>query len=53
MPSYNDFVAGVAGALDHVRANHYGQNVLIVSSGGPIATAVGQVLGASPETTST
>jgi len=49
MPSYRDFVAGVAGALDHVRANHYGQTVLIVSSGGPIATAVGHVLGTSPE----
>jgi broad specificity phosphatase PhoE len=51
MPNYTDFVAGVAGALDHVRANHYGNNVLIVSSGGPIATAVGQVLATSPETT--
>lgn len=51
MPRYEDFVAGVAGALDHVRANHYGQNVLIVSSGGPIATAVGHVLRTPPETT--
>ncbi len=51
MPSYDGFVAGVAGALDHVRANHYGQKVLIVSSGGPISTAVGHVLGTSPETT--
>lgn len=51
MPSYNDFVAGVAGALDHVRTNHYGQNVLVVTSGGPIATAVGYVLGASAEAT--
>ena len=51
MPRYDEFVAGVAGALDHVRANHYGNNVLIVSSGGPIATAVGHVLGTSPETT--
>ncbi len=50
MPSYTEFVAGVTGALDHVRAHHHG-NVLIVSSGGPIATAVGQVLGTSPETT--
>jgi broad specificity phosphatase PhoE len=39
----------VAGALDHVRANHYGQNVLIVTSGGPIATAVGHVLGTSAQ----
>jgi broad specificity phosphatase PhoE len=51
MPSYDDFVKGVAGALDHVRASHHTQNVLIVSSGGPIATAVGQVLGLSPEAT--
>jgi broad specificity phosphatase PhoE len=51
MPSYNEFVAGVAGALDHVRANHFGQNVLMVTSGGPIATAVGLVLGASPDVT--
>ena len=49
MPSYRDFVAGVAGALDHVRANHYGQNVLVVTSGGPISTAVGQVLRASTQ----
>ena len=51
MPSYPDFVAGVTTALDHVRANHFGQNVLLVSSGGPISTAVGQVLGTSAETT--
>jgi len=51
MPSYADFTAGVVGALDHVRAHHVGQTVLIVSSGGPIATAVGPVLGTSPETT--
>lgn len=50
MPSYTDFVAGVRGALDHVRQNFDGP-VLIVSSGGPIATAVGQVLGTTPETT--
>jgi len=51
MPSYPDFVQGVTSALDHVRAQHHGQNVLIVSSGGPIATAVGHVLGLSPEGT--
>lgn len=50
MPSYNDFAAGVTGALDYVR-KHYEGNVLLVSSGGPIATAVGQVLSTSPETT--
>lgn len=51
MPTYADFVAGVTGALDHVRAHHAGQNVLIVSSGGPISTAVGRVLQTPPETT--
>ena len=51
MPEYTDFVHGITSALDHVRANHKGQNVLIVSSGGPIATAVGHVLGLSPDAT--
>lgn len=50
MPSYRDFVHGVASALDHVRQNHTG-NVLLVSSGGPISTAVGHILGTPPETT--
>ena len=50
MPSYSDFVLGVTNALDHVRA-HFTGNVLLVSSGGPIATAVGHVLACSPETT--
>jgi len=50
MPSYNDFVAGVTSALEHIRT-HYQGNVLLVSSGGPIATAVGHVLGTRPETT--
>ncbi|MEO7401074.1 MAG: histidine phosphatase family protein [Polaromonas sp.] len=50
MPDYDDFVLGVTSALAHVRS-HYRGNVLLVSSGGPIATAVGQVLGTSPETT--
>ena len=48
MPSYADFVAGVAGALDHVRSQHTG-DVLMVSSGGPISNAIGQVLGTSPK----
>lgn len=50
MPSYAAFTAGVAGALEHVRTRHSG-DVLLVSSGGPIATAVGQVLGLTPEAT--
>ncbi len=51
MPSYKDFVTGVTAALDEVRAQYHGRNVLLVSSGGPISTAVGRVLGTSPETT--
>ena len=50
MPTYSDFVLGVTNALDHVRQTHTG-NVLLVSSGGPIATAVGHILGCSPEAT--
>ena len=49
MPSYVDFRAGVVGALDHVR-EHYEGNVLIVSSGGPIATAVAHILDAPAAT---
>jgi broad specificity phosphatase PhoE len=51
MPSYPDFVKGVSSALDHVRQHHASGNVLIVSSGGPISTAVGHILGTTPETT--
>jgi broad specificity phosphatase PhoE len=51
MPSYTDFVAGVSRVLDHVKAHHYGKTVLVVTSGGPIATAVGYVLGTSAEAT--
>ena len=50
MPDYPAFLLGVTSALDHVRRNFEG-NVLIVSSGGPIATAVGHVLRTTPETT--
>jgi len=49
MPSYVDFVQGVTSALDHIRQTYEG-NVLLVSSGGPIATAVAHVLRTSPET---
>jgi broad specificity phosphatase PhoE len=45
MPRWGEFVDGVAGALDLVRQRFDG-DVLLVSSGGPIATAVGHVLGA-------
>ncbi len=48
MTSYADFSSGVAGALAHVRERCEGE-VLIVSSGGPISTAVAHVLGAPHE----
>lgn len=51
MPTYTDFVHGITSALDHVRTLHQGQKVLFVSSGGPISTAVGHVLGLSPDAT--
>ena len=51
MPAYVDFVAGVTSALDLVRTKHHGQHVLLVSSGGPISTAVGHVLATPAETT--
>ncbi len=54
MPSYPDFQKGVTSALDHVRTHlgaNPGGNVLMVSSGGPISTAVGHILGTTPEMT--
>ena len=50
MPCYPGFVAGVTDVLDHIRKTYEG-NVLLVSSGGPISTAVGHVLGTPAETT--
>jgi len=50
MPSYAQFSEGVAQALAHVRSTHEG-DVLMVSSGGPISTAVGQILGVPAATT--
>ena len=49
MPAWPDFLAGVTTALDHVREHHQG-DVLVVTSGGPIATAVSHVLAAPPQT---
>ena len=49
MPSWEDFAGGVHAALEQVRREHVGANVLLVSSGGPIATAVSQVLATPPE----
>lgn len=50
MPPYAEWVAGITGALDHVR-QHCTGDVLMVTSGGPIATAVGHVLATAPTTT--
>ena len=50
MPSHAEFSAGVTDALDRVRAVGVGRQVLLVSTGGPIATAVAQVLSAPAET---
>ena len=49
MPSYAAFAEGIQAVLTHVRTHHQGR-VLLVSSGGPIATAVAHVLRTSPET---
>jgi len=48
MPTYADFVHGVREAMDHVRRQHSG-NVLMISSGGPIGSAVAHVLGAGAD----
>ncbi len=47
MPSWAAFSAGVADALERIRVQHSRQ-VLVVSSGGPIATAIGHVLDTPP-----
>lgn len=49
MPDWEQFSGGVQALLDEVRRVHVGQNVLVVSSGGPISVAVAQVLGVMPE----
>ena len=49
MPPYADWAVGIQAVMDHVRS-HYSGNVLVLSSGGPISTAVAGVLGAPPAT---
>lgn len=51
MPSWDDFSAGVRDALERVRQDHQGKNVLLISSGGPISAAIGEVLATPPEVT--
>ncbi|MGY8904329.1 MAG: histidine phosphatase family protein [Burkholderiales bacterium] len=50
MLTYAEFTQGISHALAHVR-NQCDGNVLLASSGGPIACAVAQVLGCGPEAT--
>lgn len=47
MRTWKDFAGGVAGVLERLRGAG-GEQVLIVSSGGPIATAIAHVLQAPP-----
>jgi broad specificity phosphatase PhoE len=49
MPSFDAFRTGVQATLDQVRAQHAEEATLIVSSGGPISTAIGLVLGLQAE----
>jgi broad specificity phosphatase PhoE len=46
--SFAEFEAGVRQALEAAR--HGAERVLVVSSGGPISTAIGAVLGVAPRT---
>ncbi|OQW87107.1 MAG: histidine phosphatase family protein [Rhodoferax ferrireducens] len=50
LPSWADFRQGAVDALRHVQDSG-AQNILLVSSGGPIACAVGHVLATPPEAT--
>jgi broad specificity phosphatase PhoE len=54
MPTYPDFVKGITDVLDEIRSDYGAREearILIVSSGGPISTAVGHVLGTAAPTT--
>ncbi|MDI1246665.1 MAG: histidine phosphatase family protein [Rhodoferax sp.] len=50
MPNWQLFGEQVVAVLDHVRQSQ-AERVLLVSSGGPIASAIGHVLGTPPEAT--
>lgn len=49
MPTHAQFVAEIVDVLEHVRTHHVADRVLVVSSGGPIAHTIGQVLGLGHE----
>jgi broad specificity phosphatase PhoE len=50
LPPHAQWMAAIRTVLDEVRERHVGRTVLVVSSGGPISHAVGEVLAASPAT---
>lgn len=50
MPSYLEFVTKIVDVLGHIQRDYKG-DVLLVSSGGPISMAIGQVLGANAQAT--
>jgi broad specificity phosphatase PhoE len=50
MLSYPEFLQGITSALDYVKTKCEG-SVLMVSSGGPISNAIGQLLGADQRAT--
>jgi broad specificity phosphatase PhoE len=50
MPTWIEFTRGVVTVLDHIRDSGL-ERILVVTSGGPIACALGQVLGTPPEAT--
>ena len=49
MPTYALFKSQLLDVMQHICDTHQGQNVWVVSSGGPISTVVGHVLRAPPE----
>jgi broad specificity phosphatase PhoE len=51
MPTYQAFSDGIMAVTHDICREHTGKNVLVVSSGGPISTVVGRLLGTMPETT--
>jgi broad specificity phosphatase PhoE len=50
MPTWIEFTRDVVAVLDHIRDSGH-ERILVVTSGGPIACALGQVLGTPPEAT--
>lgn len=51
MPSYAAFASGIVEVAMEICQRHVGQQILLISSGGPISSLLGHVLGAAPQTT--